>query len=526
MENMIRIFDTTLRDGEQTPGVSLNIQEKLEIAKLLAKLNVDIIEAGFPIASPGDFEAVKAIAKNVKGPVIAGLARANKADIDRAWEALREAEKPRIHTFIATSPVHMKYKLQMEPDAVLRAAVEAVKYAKGFTEDVEFSAEDASRTDLSFLCDVMEAVIEAGATTINIPDTVGYTTPAEFGRIIATIKSKVKGIDGVIISVHCHNDLGLAVANSIAAVENGARQIECTINGLGERAGNAALEELVMAIKTRKDVYPYHTGIQTEYLYRTSRLVSALSGVTIQPNKAIVGSNAFAHESGIHQHGVLQERTTYEIIDPTEIGLAKNKLVLGKHSGRHAFREKLIEMGYQLSDDELSKAFKRFKDLADKKKEIMDGDIEAIVNEETFTIPESCKLDYLHISSGNKVVPTATLRLEYNGQIYEEAATGGGPIDASYRTIDRITGYTCTLVDYVIRAATRGKDAIGEVTVKVSYQDKVFIGRGFSTDILEASVKAYLNAINKIIYENEHKRQRGDGNGNDNHRENFGSPCR
>lgn len=503
----IKIFDTTLRDGEQTPGVSLNVQEKLEIGKHLAKLNVDIIEAGFPIASNGDFEAVSAVAAQIKGPVIAGLARANKLDIQRAWDALQTAEKPRIHTFIATSPVHMKHKLNMEPDAVLKAAVEAVEFARSLCADVEFSAEDASRTDLDFLVKITEAVIRAGATTVNIPDTVGYTTPAEYSHIIQTLMKNVKGIDNAIVSVHCHNDLGLAVANSLAAIQAGARQIECTINGLGERAGNAAMEELVMALNTRRDIFPYTTGIKTENIYRTSRLVSSLTGVSVQPNKAIVGENAFAHESGIHQHGVMQERTTYEIMDPKSIGLSANAIVLGKHSGKHAFKDKVENLGYQLGDEELVKAFKRFKDLADKKKEIMDADIEAIINTETFTVPEAVKLDYIHIVSGNKVVSTATVRMHMNGEMHEEAACGNGPVDAAYRTIDRITGIQSKLFDYQLHASTGGKDALGEVTVKVEYDGRYFVGRGVSTDVLEASTKAYLDAVNRILYEKSKQAQ-------------------
>ena len=497
----IKIFDTTLRDGEQTPGVSLNVQEKLEIAKHLAKLNVGVIEAGFPIASNGDFDAVQAVAANIKGPVIAGLARASKLDIDRAWGALQGAEKPRIHTFIATSPVHMKYKLNMEPDAVLKTAIESVEYARSLCNDVEFSAEDASRTDLDFLVKITEAVIKAGATTVNIPDTVGYTTPAEYALIIQTLMKNVRGIDNTVISVHCHNDLGLAVANSLAAIQSGARQIECTINGLGERAGNAALEELVMALATRRDIYPFTTGINTENIYRASRLVSSLSGVSVQPNKAIVGENAFAHESGIHQHGVMQERTTYEIMDPKSIGLSANTIVLGKHSGRHAFKNKVEVLGYQLSDEELTKAFKRFKDLADKKKELLDADIEAIINSETFTVPEAVKLDYIHFISGNKVVSTATVRMYMDGIMHEEASCGNGPVDAAFRTIDKITGMQLTLCDYQLHASTGGKDALGEVTVKVEHEGQYFGGRGASTDVLEASTKAYLNAVNRILYE-------------------------
>jgi len=498
----VYIFDTTLRDGEQSPGVTLNVQEKLEIAHQLAKLNVDVIEAGFPVASPGDFAAVQEIARQVRGPVIAALARANPEDIDRAWEALKEAERPRIHTFIATSDIHLKHKLRKSRDEVLELAVAAVKRAKSYTEDVEFSAEDAFRSDLDYLCQVVEAVIDAGATVVNIPDTVGYATPFEFGEFIAEIRRRVRNIDKVVLSVHCHNDLGLAVANSLAAVENGATQVECAVNGLGERAGNAALEEIVMALYTRKAYFKKETAINLKEIYRTSKLVSTLTGMPIQPNKAIVGKNAFLHESGIHQDGVLKERATYEIMNPELIGLPQSNIVLGKHSGRHAFRERLAELGYILQDEELDKAFARFKELADRKKEITDRDLEAIVKNEIRLVPELYQLAYLHVSSGTTIVPTATVGLQRNGTVTEEAACGDGPVDAAFKAIDKITGISnLKLSDYSLSAITGGKDALGEVTVRVEYEGRTFIGRGLSTDIIEASVKAYINAVNKVIYE-------------------------
>ncbi|HPV02687.1 MAG TPA: 2-isopropylmalate synthase, partial [Clostridiales bacterium] len=412
MSARIKIFDTTLRDGEQTPGVSLNIQEKVEIARQLARLGVDIIEAGFAISSPGDFMAVKTVAENVKGPVIASLSRAVEKDIDRAWEALQNAENPRIHTFIATSDIHMKYKLKMTEEQVLERAVAMVKYAKKYCSDVEFSAEDASRTRTEFLYRVLEEVIKAGATVVNIPDTVGYAMPEEFGRLIKGIKENVRGIEKVDISVHCHNDLGLAVANSLAAIMNGATQVECTINGMGERAGNASMEEIIMGIQTRKDFYgELQHNIDTRQIYRTSKLVSKLTGVNLQPHKAIVGKNAFAHESGIHQHGVLAERSTYEIMTPESIGLSTNRIVLGKLSGRHAFEERLKEMGYNLSPEEITKAFEKFKELADKKKNVTDRDIEALIGEKVSEVEEVYRLDSFQINSGNRVIATATVSM-------------------------------------------------------------------------------------------------------------------
>ncbi|WP_027717592.1 2-isopropylmalate synthase [Desulfovirgula thermocuniculi] len=508
MARRIYIFDTTLRDGEQSPGVSLNAGEKLQIARQLAKLGVDVIEAGFPITSPGDFEAVQLIAREVRGVTVAALARANYADIDRAWEAVREAEQPRIHTFIATSPIHMAHKLRMTPDQVLEAAVAAVKRAKSYVSDVEFSCEDASRSELDFLCRVVEAAIAAGATVINIPDTVGYAVPEEFARLIREIRRRVKGIEKVVLSVHCHDDLGLAVANSLAAVLAGADQVEGAINGIGERAGNAALEEVIMALHTRRDQFNCVTNIKTEEIYRTSRLVSSLTGMPVQPNKAVVGKNAFAHESGIHQDGVLKERTTYEIMNPVMVGISQSTLVLGKHSGRHAFRQRLEELGYQLTDEELNKAFARFKALADKKKEITDADLEAIVEDELRPVPSTYTLEYLHISTGTTVVPTATVGLRRGEEVLEEAACGNGPVDAICRAIDKITGVPCVLKSWGVSAVTGGKDAIGEVTLKIAENGgKTYLGRGFSTDILEASAKAYLNAVNRLLWEKGKEKQ-------------------
>ncbi|MFZ5985773.1 MAG: 2-isopropylmalate synthase [Bacillota bacterium] len=502
MPDRIKIFDTTLRDGEQTPGVNLNIHEKLEIARQLERLGVDVIEAGFAIASPGDFEAVKAVAENIKNVTIASLCRAVEKDIDRAWEAVKGAQSPRIHTFIATSDIHMKYKLKMSEEEVLERAIAMVKYAKKYCSDVEFSAEDASRTRPEFLFRVVEEVIKAGATVVNIPDTVGYTTPAEFGSLIKSIKENVSNSDKADISVHCHNDLGLAVANSLAAIQNGATQVECTINGLGERAGNAAVEEIIMGIETRRDFYNINHKIDTTQIYRSSKLVSSLTGITVQPNKAIIGANAFAHESGIHQHGVLSEKSTYEIMKPESIGLAQNRMVLGKLSGRHAFEERLKELGYtSLTSEEIQKAFEKFKSLADKKKVVLDRDIEALVEEKVSEVPEIFELDSFQITSGNKSVATSTISLKRNEEVITEAATGDGPVDAAFNAMERAVGISFKLEDYNLRAVTEGKDALGEVTVRISKDSKIFVGRGVSTDIIEASVKAYLNAINRAISE-------------------------
>lgn len=502
MPSKIDIFDTTLRDGEQTPGVSLNSREKLEIAWQLARLSVDVIEAGFPIASKGDFNAVKTIAENVKGPIITALARADFKDIDKAAEALKAAERPRIHTFIASSDIHLKYKLKMTKEQVLEAAVAAVKRAKSYVEDVEFSAEDASRSDIEFLCRLYQETIKAGATVINIPDTVGYSTPEEFAKLIRTLRERIPETDKVKISVHCHDDLGMAVANSLAAVAQGATQIECAINGLGERAGNASLEEVVMALATRKDFYNVSLDIDTKHLYRTSKMVSTLTGIEVQPNKAIVGANAFAHESGIHQHGVLSEKSTYEIMTPESIGLSTNNIVLGKHSGRHAFIQRLKELGYELPSEDLNRAFDRFKDLADRKKEITDRDIEAIVEDQAMKFHETIGLECFQVSTGNRAIATATVRVKIEETVVEEAATGDGPIDAIYKALDRACNMNCRLIDYSIRSVSGGKDALGEVMVKLDKDGRIFIGRGLSTDIIEASALAYTNALNKTLWNN------------------------
>lgn len=503
MTARIKFFDTTLRDGEQTPGVNLNIQEKLEIARQLVKLGVDVIEAGFAISSPGDFLAVKTVAENVKGITVASLSRAVEKDIDRAWEAVQNAENPRIHTFIATSDIHMKYKLKMSEEEVLERAVAMVKYAKKYCSDIEFSAEDASRSRPEFLYRVVEEVIKAGAVVVNIPDTVGYAAPDEFGRFIRGIRDNVPNIDKADLSVHCHNDLGLAVANTLAAMANGATQLECTINGLGERAGNASLEEIVMGIQTRKDYYDVTHRIDSRQIYRTSKLVSSLTGISVQPNKAVVGANAFAHESGIHQHGVLSERTTYEIMTPESIGLTQNRMVLGKLSGKHAFEERLKEMGYNLTSEEISKAFEKFKDLADKKKVVLDKDIEALVEEKVSEVKEVYVLESFQINSGNKIIAMATVSLKKNDNAITEAATGDGPVNAAFNAIERAVGFNLELQDYSLKGVTEGADALGEATVRVMKDDRVFVGRGVSTDIIEASVKAYLNAINRVMNEME-----------------------
>lgn len=548
----IIIFDTTLRDGEQTPGVNMTIEDKLEIARQLARLRVDVIEAGFPITSPGDFEAVRAIASEIRGPVICGLARTNDEDIIKAWEAVKPASpRARIHTFVATSDVHMQYKLKKSPDEVLAMTKAAVTLARRFTPDVEFSAEDATRSDPEFLARVFGVAVESGATTINIPDTVGYTAPREFAELIRFLKARVRGLEGVTLSVHCHDDLGMAVANSLAAIQEGVNQIECTVNGLGERAGNTSLEEVVMALVTRRDLYGCTVRTATEQIYRTSRLVSAITGIPVQPNKAIVGANAFAHQSGIHQDGVLKERTTYEIMKPESIGLSSSRIVLGKVSGRHAFRKKLEEMGYSLNEKELDRLFRQFKALADRKKDISDKDVEALVEEHVFRPREYFRLDYYHVTSGNTTIPTATVRLampleesapfsegaaavapssagrdaadagevaddERGAEIapkaespataarevvVEEAASGDGPVDALFKAIERAAGIKCKLMDYSLKAVTSGKDALGEANLKIERKGKVFAGRGVSVDVIEASARAYVSALNRLYIE-------------------------
>ncbi len=499
-KDKLLIFDTTLRDGEQTPGASLTTNEKLKIALQLEKLGVDAIEAGFPRTSPGDLEAVKTVAKHVKKPIICGLARATKKDIDDAYLAVKNAKRPRIHVFLATSKIHMQYKLRKAKDEILKASVEAVKYAKKKISDIEFSPEDASRTERDFLAQVVETVIKAGATTVNIPDTVGYSVPQEFGSIINDLMNNVPNINKAVISVHCHNDLGLGVSNSLAAVLNGARQVECTINGLGERAGNASLEEIVMGIKMRKDIFKnITTDINTKELYKTSKLVSKLTGIEVQPNKAIIGENAFSHESGIHQDGVMKKRVTYEIISPRDVGFKGSKIVLGKLSGRHAFSDRLEKLGYSLSDKELDQAFLRFKVLADKKRKIYDEDLAIIVEEELATIPEQYKLKDFQVSSGKSITPSAKVELKKGKEVLNAISNGDGPIDACFKTIDKATGLKGKLVDYRVSAVTGGKDALGDVSVKVSFDKEIVIGRGSSTDIIEASVLAYVNAVNRLL---------------------------
>ncbi|MFH0887577.1 MAG: 2-isopropylmalate synthase [bacterium] len=508
-KRIIKIFDTTLRDGEQCPGATLNQEEKLEIAKQLTRLNVDIIEAGFAIASPGDFESIKQIAKEVHGPVICSLARARKEDIDAAWGAVQYAKKHRIHTFIATSPIHMKYKFKKSPDEILEIAVNMVKYAKKYCEDVEFSAEDAGRSDPKFLYKIVREVIRAGATTVNIPDTVGYTIPEKFGELISDIIKNVPEIKKCDLAVHCHNDLGMATANSLAAVMNGATQVECTINGIGERAGNASLEEIVMAIHTRRDLFNCETNINTIQIYKTSRMVSNLTGLLVQPNKAVVGANAFAHEAGIHQDGVLKERTTYEIMNAADIGLTEGILVLGKHSGRHAFNKRMKDLGYELSPDESEKAFKRFKELCDKKKEISDRDLESIVSDEIYTVPEIYKLEFAEVTSGTHKKPAAKVHINYGGELIKVEETGDGPVDAIYRAIDKAVKTKVKLLDYIIQAITGGTDAIGEVMVRIQEGDNIYTGRGGDTDIIIASAKAYLNAINKMKHDSTNIPRKG-----------------
>ncbi len=498
MNNKILIFDTTLRDGEQSPGSSMNMQEKLKVAQQLKRLNVDIIEAGFPIASVGDFEAVKEVASMVKGITIAGLARTNREDVERAYEALKPADKPRIHVFVATSDIHLKAKLKKTREEVLQMTAESVARAKGFVDDVEFSAEDATRSDKDYLVEVFQTAIDAGATTINIPDTVGYTTPDEFAELIRYVRTNIKAPDSVIISVHCHNDLGLGVANSLAALKEGARQIECTINGIGERAGNAALEEIVMALKTRKNFFQCYSDVVTEQIYPSSRLLSQITGISVQPNKAVVGGNAFAHEAGIHQDGVLKEKLTYEIMTPQSIGLPSNMLVLGKHSGRHAFRERVKSLGYELTDEQIDNAFVVFKQIADKKKEVYDEDIEAIVADRVLHWEEKYKLESVNIASGTDMLPSATVKITMDANVVTESGSGDGPVDAVYKTITSITKTKSRLMRYQVNAITGGTDAQGEVSVRIEEDSHTVSGTGSDTDIIVASAKAYINALNKL----------------------------
>ena len=496
----IKIFDTTLRDGEQSPGCSMNLSEKIEMAKQLDKLGVDIIEAGFAIASPMDHKSVQAIASAVTNCTVASLARCTKGDIDAAWDAVKEAKHPRIHVFLATSEIHMKYKLQMSPEQVLQRISDMVSYAKSFCDDIEFSAEDASRSEWAFLAQCYSNAVAAGATTLNVPDTVGYSTPMEMAELITYLRQNVTGIENVDISVHCHNDLGMAVANSLACVKAGATQIECTVNGIGERAGNASLEELVMAIHTRRDFYDAETGINTKQIYRSSKLLSNITGVPIPPTKAVVGANAFAHESGIHQHGVIANAQTYEIMKSTDVGIPQNTMVLGKHSGKHALRERLISMGYELSDEELEQVFARFKVLADKKKNLTNSDIEALVLHRRNTTIGSCRLLSHVVNTGNGVPNTSCIKLQRESDVLEEVAIGSGPLDASFKAINRMLGLDIKLDSFSLNAVTDGEDAIGEAVVKLEDANgRRYTGTGLSTDIIESSIRAYVNGINKMM---------------------------
>jgi len=508
-DDIITIFDTTLRDGEQSPGCSMDTSEKLEVARALVELGVDVIEAGFPIASPGDFEAVQQIARTFGDQkVICGLARCRKEDISRAWEALQDASQLRIHLFLATSAIHRDFKLKMAKEEILRLAVESVKFACDqissrpdiVTPNVEFSPEDAARTELDFLCEVVEKTIAAGATTVNIPDTVGYATPNHYYKVIKYLKDNVPNIHRAVVSTHCHNDLGLAVANSLSAIEAGARQVECTINGLGERAGNAALEEVVMALRTRQDFYGVRTNINTQRLFPTSRLVSGITGMAVQRNKAIVGQNAFAHESGIHQHGMLQERTTYEIMRPEDIGILGTNLVLGKHSGRHALRDRIKSLGFQLDDQAFQKIFEDFIALADKKKEIYDADIIALIDHRSGEQEQIWTLKSFQVLGGTGTIPTATIALEHqDGHIVQDASIGDGPVDAAFHCLERIVGVSVKLEEYTVRGVSGGKDALGEVILEIEVENRRFHGKGVSTDVIEASVQAYLHALNKAL---------------------------
>jgi 2-isopropylmalate synthase len=499
-KDKVIIFDTTLRDGEQAAGGTLNAQEKLEIARQLERLNVDVIEAGFPISSTGDFEAVKLIAKEVRKPVICGLARAQAKDIDRAWEAIKEAAHPRIHVFLSSSDIHLGYQLKKSREEVLHTATEMVKRAKKYTDDIEFSPMDASRTEPEYLHQILKAVIEAGATTVNIPDTVGYAMPDEFGDLIEGIMKKVPNINKAVVSVHCHNDLGMAVANSLEAVRRGARQVECTINGIGERAGNASMEEIVMAINTRQDFFHLTTQVNAKQIYQASRLVSELTGFVVQPNKAIVGANAFRHESGIHQDGVIKMPITYEIMDPKTVGIPSSSLVLGKLSGRHAFKEHLAELGYSLKDEDFNRAFAAFKELADKKKGVTDRDIESVIAEEQRTVSEAYHLDRVQISCGDRGIPTAAVSLiGPKGEVLSDAALGTGPVDAVYKAINRIVKVPNELTEFTVKSVTEGIDAIGEVLIRIESEGITYTGRGADTDIIVASAKAYMNALNRLL---------------------------
>jgi 2-isopropylmalate synthase len=498
--NRVVIFDTTLRDGEQSPGCSMNPGEKMEMALALADLGVDVIEAGFPIASPGDFESVRAIAREVRGPIICGLARCNPADIDRAGEAVKDAARGRIHVFLATSAIHREFKLKMTREEIVARAVEGVKRARGWCEDVEFSPEDAARTELDFLTEVVEKAIEAGATTLNIPDTVGYATPSHYASVIRHLKKHVRGVENVVLSVHCHDDLGLAVANSLAALQEGARQVECTVNGIGERAGNTALEEVVMALKTRHDFFGLETGINTRQLYPVSRKLSHITGMAVQRNKAIVGQNAFAHEAGIHQDGMLKERSTYEIMRPEDVGIARTELVLGKHSGRHALKQRVTDLGYHLTDDQLNRLFDDFKRLADKKKEVYDADIEALAeNQLQSDVGNTWTLLGFTSTAGTGSQTSAAVSLRHaDGSVHRDASVGNGPIDALFKAIDRVSGLPVKVVDYRVRSVTQDMDALGEAQVEIEHRGRRSKARAVSVDVVEASALAYLEVINRV----------------------------
>ena len=501
--NKITVFDTTLRDGEQSPGCSMNLEEKIKIAEVLESLNVDVIEAGFAIASNGDYEAIKEISKKIKEPIICSLARASKKDIERAESALKPAKRKRIHTFIATSELHMKYKLQLKPEEVHDLVKESVKYARNLVDDVEWSPEDGSRSDLDFLCRCIETAIKSGASTINIPDTVGYAMPMEFNQFIKNIMNKVPNIDKAVLSVHCHNDLGLAVANSLSAIGVGARQVECTVNGIGERAGNAALEELVMALKIRKDIFPYHTNINAKEITKASRLLSAITGFAVQPNKAIVGANAFSHESGIHQDGMLKHSQTYEIMSPESVGLNKSKLIMGKHSGKHAFKQKLLELGFDLGDNYVVEVFNRFKELADKKKDIFDKDIIALVDTEIGQTDEIIKLISLDLNCGTDKDPTVRVCIKYNEKFYKTDATGNGPVDSIFKAINKLVNNNAKLDLFLINAITDGTDAQAEVTVRLAENGKTVNGSVADTDTMVAAAKSYIVALNKLLTKRE-----------------------
>ncbi len=500
MGDRVYIFDTTLRDGEQSPGATMNNEEKMIVARQLEKLGVDIIEAGFPISSDGDFESVKNIAEEIRGCQIAGLARTGKADIDRAWDAVKDGEDPRIHVFIATSDIHLKHKLRMDREAVFKEMQRGVSHAKQYVENIEFSCEDATRTDPDFLVKMVAGAVEAGATTINIPDTVGYAIPSEMHDFISKIMNEVPGIEDVILSVHCHDDLGLAVSNSLAGVIAGARQVECTVNGLGERAGNASLEEIAMILKTRSEKLGLHTNIKNEQIYPASRLVKKITGIVVPPNKAIVGRNAFAHEAGIHQDGVLKNKLTYEIMTPESVGIPGNKLVMGKHSGRHAFKTRMAELGFDLSDEQIQKAFRRFKALSDKKKHVYDEDLETLIMDEIIKVPRRIRLDYININSGTGIMPTASIQLDIEGYLVKGSEFGDGPVDAAFKTIARLADSSCRLLVYSVNAITGGADAQGEVRVRVEENGIEATGFGAHTDIIVASAKAYVDALNKIEY--------------------------